>query len=218
VPGVSNEDQIKFVTYGDINGAQSWSFGIWTGVATTGTPTSTDLNNALTVINTPLTAFWNTYKTKNLATVRLLGFKAYFYPTGSAVATLVAQQAITPAPGTGTQGTSPRNALVVSLLTGSSGRSYRGRFYVPYTGVISGSNLQAVSSDVDAVANGAAALLGSMKTAALGGPWGNCPPRVRSEKLGLGLIVTSIKTDSLIDTQRRREDKLSAAYFKTNTI
>lgn len=215
---VGNEDQIKFVLGGHINGSQSWSVGIWAGVSTTGTPTAANLDSFLTTWESSAIAMWLTVRSRNLAAVVQDNTSAYFYPVGSNVATLVAHHTQTASPGTGSQGSSPRQSLVVSLLTGAAGRSRRGRIYLPFTGIGSTATLQAATADVDAITNAVATLFTAMKTMSGAPAWGNCPPRVRSNKTSTGYIVTSVAGNSLIDTQRRREDKLAAAYTKTVTI
>jgi len=212
------EDQIKFNIIGDIAAAQSWSFGVWCGVATTGTPTSADLLAYLQGFETAFAALWTSLKPYNAATCRRTGSSAYFYPAGATHSTLVAHNTITAVPGTGTASAGPRNALVCTLTTATSGRSARGRFYVPVTSAAMGADLQMPSANVDTFTVACQTWLNALRTGGSGSVWGNAPPRVRSEKTGASLIVTGLTVNSLYDTQRRREDKLKPTYTKVLTI
>lgn len=213
-----NVDMIKWVIKGDINVSQTWSVGVWSEVVGTGSPTAADLDAAVTAVLPLVATWWGSMKFFNSAGTRYTQLGGYYYPAGSAVATISSIKPVTPVVGTGTFYQSPRNALVVSLLTGHSGRSYRGRAYVPMTAAQTDTTLQALATGVDSCALAHQTLLTALNAVSLAPHWGNAPTRVRSEKLGIASIITSIKVDSLIDTQRRREDKLTAIYSKTRSV
>ena len=211
----TSDSMIKYTLAGDIAGGQTWSIGFWVRPVVTGSPAAANLDTILGNMATPLANFWNGFKTKNAATLRYTSNNAYYYPAGSPVSTLVSHVALSPAPGTGTQYTSPRQALVISLHTGASGRTRRGRMYVPYTAENSGSNLQAPSSTCDAFANLANSFRVAIPGVSTDTVFGGQSWVVRSNKAGVGYDITSVSCDSKVDTQRRREDKIAAAYSKT---
>lgn len=207
-------DMIKWNILGDIATSQTWSVGIWSSVATTGTPTAANLDSALTNVTTLLGNFWASFAAFNAATLRWTGLSAYFYPSGATHATLIAKHTLTPQLGSGTAYHSPRTSLVVSLLTGAAGRSRRGRIYVPFTAATVQSTLQAPTATCDTVAAGAGAMGSALNAVSLGGPWGNGPWNLRSDKLGASFPISQASVNSKLDTQRRREDKIAAAYTK----
>lgn len=206
---------MKLVIKGHMMSSQSWSVGHWLGVSTTGTPTASDLDAWLAGLDSIIGTWWTAIKPFNAPTVQYDATALYFVPSGSSAATLTSLRPQTPVVGTGAAYTSPRNSLVVSILTGHAGKSFRGRAYVPYTGQGASTNMQAANGTVDAYANAHKALADSLRSYAVGSVWGNSPIYIRSEKLGIATPTTTIRVDSLIDTQRRREDKIGAAYSKT---
>lgn len=212
--GSVGTDMIKWTMGGTISTSQTWSFGVWSAVATVGTPTSSTLDTALGVVASSFDSFWNVIKTKNAAAVVYNQLRAYYYPSGSTSATLISQLARTASAGTGGGNQSPRTCLVVTLLTGAAGRTRKGRIYIPYTADTVGTNLQAPTTTCDALANGANSLSTALNSASLGSVWGNAPWNVRSEKTGTTHPVLQFRCDSLIDSQRRREDKILPAYTK----
>lgn len=109
-------------------------------------------------------------------------------------------------------------ALVVTLLSGRPGSSNRGRIYLPMTkvssleqsGQVSQASLTALGdavTDVLADVNNSLANLGFANDVS-----------IVSVTKGTAVKVTSILIDSKADAQRRREDKIGAAYRVTKII
>lgn len=215
--GVSN-DMIHWVESGTTVNGGTWSFGFWSTVSTAGTPTDANMATALNTAKTPLEAFWTSFKVYAAAGTNLTRHSAYFYPAGAALAANVAHIDITPVPGTGSTPTSPRSAVVVTTLTASSGRSHRGRMYLPFTGTASSSGLQISTSVVDNIASYAKTLLNAFNLIDLTPTWGNAPCWIRSLKTGQAYPVTHVRVDSKIDNQLRRQDKTTTLYSKTETL
>lgn len=114
--------------------------------------------------------------------------------------------------GGGTVERTPPNqiAVVVSLTTGfSRGPAHRGRFYVPLPTMVVGGDGRAAQGDVDFVKQSATTLL-----TALNGIDAGFKVAVMSRKLGaaIGRNVTGIEVGRVLDTQRRRRNKLAEAY------
>lgn len=115
-------------------------------------------------------------------------------------------------PGGGTDARTPPNqiAVVVSLLTGfSRGPAHRGRFYVPLPAMVVGTDGRADVNDVNFVKTSANTLI-----AALNASSPNYKIAVMSRKLGspTARLVTGVEVGRVLDTQRRRRNKLAEAY------
>lgn len=102
-------------------------------------------------------------------------------------------------------------ALVASLLTGRPGRSYSGRIYWPALSAPMNSTTARVNpADVETFATSTAALLELIAEAA---PVDAAlAPVVVSHKLQIQTPVTTVRVGDVLDTQRRRRDKLVEAY------
>lgn len=136
------------------------------------------------------------------------GVKVYCYPSGGPEATYVGERAITV--GGGGQGSGSGNGplyqcMVVTLHTALSGRSYRGRLYLPASGTTLDTNHRFTSSDLNDVGDAVKALLDGVNTI-------DVPVSVRvgveSQFLEVINPVTRISVDSKPDVQRRRENRM----------
>lgn len=201
------------VTFGGtIVGSQTWSCGIEFLMGTFGgimpqdvlqTWLEDDVNPAVGTFMTAIAAVRSQYViwTNTRASV--------YTPTG------IVQAAETPA-GTYTVGTTqisqnPRNALVVSKISGVPLRTARGRLYLPALG------LQPVPStgrvkvnDRDTVGAATVALYNAIAATTLQEQ--TLSAVVLSPTTGLSYPIRSLRIDDLFDTQRRREDKFAPAY------
>ena len=152
------------------------------------------------------------------ATGGLRSVTLYCYPGGGSHATAIATSAITVA-GTGTGNVlSPQDSLVVSLRTAQAGRSNRGRMYLPWINdSLDATHHQTTSAKLVTINNGIKAWLNALTTAVIT-PAGNGVFAVIANSLGQAPTVTTLVTDSLIDTQRRRRNKLVAQFRQTTPL
>lgn len=135
--------------------------------------------------------------------VQFLSTRSYLREPGSGVATLVGDFTGAPLAGSGTQVHPTQVALVVSLRTDIAGRAWRGRIYLPAL-VASVAMSQA---QLDSVALAAADMIAGINqdiSGIAGTPWG-----VAFGPLIEPSPVTSVSLDNLLDTQRRRRNKLA---------
>jgi len=112
-------------------------------------------------------------------------------------------------------------AITVSLLTARAGRSYRGRVYLPALTVGALSTTGRLSADVQGFAvDFVHAMIGALNGTFT--PTGVVPPvpatryRIAIESKTSGqppAPVTLVRCGDVIDTQRRRRDKLSETYL-----
>lgn len=102
-------------------------------------------------------------------------------------------------------------SMVLSLLTGRPGRSYRGRMYWPAFSLdVSGTTLAITPAQSQLLANEMSELLTDIGGAA--GSEALMMPVVRSDKLGITTFVTQIRCGTVVDTQRRRRNSAPEAY------
>ena len=115
-------------------------------------------------------------------------------------------------PGTGLDSRTPANqiAMVVSLTTGfSRGPAHRGRFYLPLPTMTVGGDGRVDTGETAVVKQAATTLLTDLNAIDAG-----FKVAVMSRKLGaaIGRNVTGIEVGRVLDTQRRRRNKLVEAY------
>lgn len=134
--------------------------------------------------------------------VHILSRRAYLRKAGVAVAALVGED-VTDQGGAGTPVVPPQNAAVVTLLTGAAGRANRGRVYWPMAGATS---RRITSSTVTALSTSTAALIAAIRVACTS-VWGTAAGPVVGNN---GLLVTRVQVDDVMDTQRRRRDKIAS--------
>jgi len=148
----------------------------------------------------------------------------YYYPDAAANAAYGAQQACTHAQGVGTGNTqmSLQQAACVTLLTGHSGASYRGRIYLPATAVIlstshqfSGGLADEFRITVAGEPDPSGCLLDAAARSLDQEGDGGAAPVVYSRKLNSANEITSVKVDTLPDTQRRRAESATPVAVST---
>lgn len=102
----------------------------------------------------------------------------------------------------------PQCAVAFSLITGVPGASRRGRIYWPAIGATIGATLRL--ANVQATADQAAALVeGLGAVAAFAEPM---QPVVYSPTLDVNTPIIAVRVGNVVDTQRRRRDRLVEAY------
>lgn len=116
-----------------------------------------------------------------------------------------------PKSGSGTTPHPPQTAIVASLRTSLPGRSGRGRLYLPMTGFPLQPNLQMLEAQATAIVTDLRTWLRDLAntaTAAYPAPGPDHVLVVHSRKTNTAQDVISIQADTVLDTQRRRRDKL----------
>lgn len=207
----------KVVMGGFVGAADRWTTSNSFKVSG-GTPSAADMNglaNAAAV--NWATLFWDLathgFKVYAYSSTSWDLCKTYYYPAGSAVATVVGSKSITPDFGSGAATFNPPQvAIVVSLNTGLAGRHNRGRNYLPAGGNnVSPGRIN--STCVDDVANTYSSYLTAMNSTTVGALSFNacigtasCPS------------ITAVSVDNVFDTQRRRRDKQVSSHTTTHTV
>lgn len=91
---------------------------------------------------------------------------------------------------------------VASLRTGLPGRSQRGRMYLPVLACAMTATGQAATTQLDLLADGIATSFGTLNASGFG------KIVVASATTGFNNQVTEVQMDHVLDTQRRRRDKM----------
>jgi len=214
-------------TFGGSLPGDIWRCNIWTQPDTLTEPdlTQAQLDSYADAILAKFnTTAWNPatgpLKTKNLAVVNLSQITCTEYNSGTAYQH--SNRSITAVPGNGSAG---QNAgwisCCVSLLTDVNSRRTRGRMYVPVTAIsVSSTDLQWQQGDLDQITTDIAAFLTGIGSIAW--PTGTLPisePVVVS-RIGSGQahVISNVRTDSLVDTQRGRQNRASALRFSSHAV
>lgn len=139
--------------------------------------------------------------------------RAYFYPADSTTASNIGVSTGAAVSGSRTSGTTAAQlCLVATLEDGLAGRRHKGRMYLPANALttaaaslqVDGSFCQATATNV---ANYFEDLINTTPVAGL-----TITPVVSS--LTNGDILTAVSVDTVLDTQRRRRDKISGTRYR----
>lgn len=136
--------------------------------------------------------------------------RVYWYADVGQAASVQGVSVGAPIAGEGTATLPPQCTVVISLRTGLPGRSQRGRMYWPLAGgAITVAQRSAYVTQT--FANSAASMLNAIRTTT---QFGGGDVVIASEKTGQLTKVNAVTADNVVDTQRRRRDKLTGtAYF-----
>src|SRR5690348_4789908 len=137
--------------------------------------------------------------------------RVYKYTSGNHVASSSAVASITGGAGAGSRSGAFQDSLVVTLQTGLSGRSYRGRMYLPYAAGTTTSGF-ALSTMVDGACTAIGDLFGYIKNNPVSGLG---VPVVWSHTKDVQSPIHTLRCDSKVDVQRRRAVRIQADYTKT---
>jgi hypothetical protein len=209
-----NYDHIELVAGGSLPGGERWSCGFTMAALPVVQPFDPTPAQLTTFAGHAASDWADFFGTTGVLTslssgVTLGPVKAYYYPSGSSSATKQGQ-GTTAATGQGGVVLPNQCALVASLRSDFAGRSARGRIYLPLLAIgpaVSGAVLNQIAGAV-------ATLIGALNTDAstdFGNATGVCVGVAGSE-------ITHVIIDNIIDTQRRRRDKLVPSVIETASV
>lgn len=194
---------------GLIGGVSAWS--VTTEYALSGDVASlAQLQTIATALQTALSTS-TAFKTGICLDTTCVNPKLLFYPTGSSVATLVAQGTGAAFTGSPVAIHAPQVAVVASLRTDQAGASRRGRSYLPYrasnvaaTGVVNTAGQTAVANCILALRTQVITAVAAQSLAATWIVW--------SPKLQSGAPITGVLVGSRCDTIRHRVSGVPEVY------
>lgn len=202
---------VRVTLGGLVIGAQRWSVGhtLYTTDTPTGTQMAAIAEAALSLFKSNVWVGTGVAKLApaNSSFTTLDQARAYFYPPGATKATLVGNSTGAAVNGSVTSnGGAPQLAIVATLEDGLAGRNHKGRMYLPANcNLVSANTLQLSTSQ-------AAGLAGSISD--YFEAWINTNP-VSSlvlspvvSSLTAPRILSAVSVDTVVDTQRRRRDKI----------
>lgn len=210
---------VKLVQHGSIAADQTWSTGLAVALSSSTPPTEAELSTWLASLDTAYAAWWHIgtgVADLNAADTTYDGNRCYYYPAGQTAASAQANREFSGAlPGSQSAGANPqRTCCVSSMITGSSGRSFRGRRYLPATGAPLTAH-QFGSVFVDHIVAAEVAFLDAVGASSIAGA--DLIPIVANNRVSPPSIQT-VRVNSLPDTQRRRTDKVGAIYTAVENL
>jgi len=185
------------VLSGALPGGEVWQTSYWQEGYTAAE--ATDANCATVLANPTFQALRDAFLNLMNAGSTFTDFDRYFY-AGSGGATAHGHASANSA-GVGSVAHPNQVACVLTLRTGSPGRSKRGRMYFPATGApFSGTTGMLSSTQVNTLVDTAAAWFAELET--------DAPVVVVSVATSSAAPVSSVDADLIADTQRRRTNKM----------
>lgn len=195
---------VKIVLSGNLPGGDRWSTSFWVNPLNAAMD-AVELTNLISSMDTDLAAgggFYAALASINPAEVTLDTVTGYQYQGTSKAAV----QAEIPANGlpTHTNAVKLPNqvAAVLSLRTGLPGRARRGRMYIPVLAAAMLTGGKVDTTLVNGLSNGLATSWGTFNSS------GNGKVCVCSQSLSQLIQITDVIVDNVLDTQRRRRDKV----------
>lgn len=206
---------------GTIDGGQTWSFSVdWLPAATaviTPAALQTWVNFVYSdfvaqVINGSPTPLGNKFSTA----VKVIGAKAYFYNGTSPTAVYVAQSTGAVTSCTGTRLMPNQVAVCVTKLSTFSGKTRRGRLYLPLLAIEMGSDNHFSTPSPTTIATCIANWLSAVRLRPLGGA--NPSPQILGGNGTALYDLVSVRCDNVADTIRARRDKTIATATATSAL
>lgn len=196
----------KVVYGGTLDRGEVWECGFWVFGALPQNAAEANANAQLWFAqlsaDDPSGAVRITLTTIGSNTTVLLYTRVYVYPAGGPRAAYVGEHIGTPLAGNSSRLLPLQSAVVVSERTGLSGRSNRGRMYLPAANIGAGGNGQLSTAQAQTVADGWATCFSDWNASG-----DNGTVVVVSPTHGTHEPVSQIIVDTRLDVQRRRANQ-----------
>lgn len=214
---------LRFTIGGRLCGAQRWSVGYGIGFSGPGvTPTPAQMNQlANDLFAKAVAQIWKSggsagqWSTGVGNRGTLDSVRTYWDADNTPGAELVGASTTAAVPGVGTNTAPPQIAVCATLLTGLAGRTQRGRSYVPYSEGTDANGLIS-SATCQALALATATFLGTFQTISFAGQ--ALYPGLYSARRPGATPITAVRVDNVLDTQRRRRDKIIATAAPQSVV
>jgi hypothetical protein len=211
-------DFLRITVRGNITGGESWSFTHYQQVTgLVALPAPADLQTLCNSCEAAAATMWNTLKTKCSAETSFTGLNLAFIRNGVTAFSNQTNE-VSAIPGTAAAHMPVYISRVVSLLTSRAGKSYRGRMYLPYNGLVFVPGAVLWPSDSTTLAAVKAFLLACTADILVLPSSVTAGPVIYSKTASVATPVTQIRMDNKPDTQRGRERSIAATIFDTLSI
>ncbi len=211
-----SSEHLLYTFTGKLPGSEIWSVGIRSAASSVTDPAAL-LQYATGGHTAFLADLWTTGTLKfyNIPSVTFDQCTVRHINTAG-ITTNQADYAPGPTAAGGTSQTAPNQACtVLSLDTARSGRSYRGRMFLPTLAPEWGAGTGKITSAMaTALATGGATLVGDLNALTTTSPsTGPFACAIQSKTSGQPpAVITSVRVGNVVDTQRRRRDKEVETY------
>lgn len=193
-------------------GAETFSCGLATTSVSGGQPAPSNLAEWANAIMASLndSAGWAGNARSFISSAgQIRRVRIYSYPDLGQPADVQGVSTAAAITGTGTMNLPPQCSMVISLLTGRPGASYRGRMYWPLlTGLMTTAGKSSLPAQ--SVADNFAQWVGNIGSLSSGDAG---EAAIASVSKGVVTPVTSVSIGDVVDTQRRRRDNLVENRF-----
>lgn len=196
----------RVVLGGAVDGGEEWSTGFW---LSGGGDAATILGD---IDNEAVEPFFTAIAPDMFAAFHFDYIKVYTYANGGTQATSMAEKAETGVGGLTGAGSPFSTCLVVSLLTATPGKSNRGRMYLPMH-LGTGPNGHTDSTLPASMGGAVRTMLDTIRGNATG-----ATPVIVSRTHSRATPITSVRADDLPDSQRRRDESLTASRIYSQAL
>jgi len=213
----------RFTALGSLRG-EACSMGL-SGAGTITTPVAgfgnfTTLTNVCTAARAPWVTFLGQLASYFGTTAKWTDLKVQEWDTTGQISGAAQVPFTSPVGGTGTVHLPDFLAVVVTLQTDIPRRLARGRLYVPMLSAVACSQGQLTSTDTQTINNSTQTLINALNVdTTLEGAWTGFRCVIASAAgAGQNTHISRVRTNSLIDTQRRRQNTTPAAFQSVANI
>jgi hypothetical protein len=210
MPTSFQTEHILYTIAGKLPGGETWSIGLRTGAVAIPTTAQLDAlaSNVATLFQACISSGTDGIQARNPTTWTFESVTARHVTAAGLTDRLGNPQIATTAGGSATQYQPDQIAVVFTLLSATPGRSGKGRVYIPVLSIAGIVASRLTFAQISDFADTFALFLGGISIMT-GGGIGPFPICVQS-RLGPGVPsqVTAVSVGDVMDTQRRRRDKL----------
>lgn len=193
---------LRLVAVGSLPSGETWNTGYWT-MPDAPITSYEQLLLDLAVVQAAFNTWTAGISGKWSGATQANELRAYYYAGSESgnEATFSAVVPLTANLGTGAPNLPDQCTVVASLRSGRSGRSFRGRMYVPVNKVTLDATGQLALNDALGIANQTKIMMDSVNASGL-------QVGVMSATQTAFTPVTSVQANTIVDTQRRRTNKI----------
>lgn len=203
----------RFVCYGTLPAGEIWASGFWMSMLA-GPADGADWQSTCEAVGTAMFGHAAWFTDQNVAAATWQGVKGYYHASNPAAPAVFAGDEVfgSAKVGDASGDVMPNQvSLVATTQTGQSGRSFRGRMYIPTTNLTITAGFVG-SGQVDSVATNLAACLKAARDAEVS------RLMVVSIAKNVMTLMTALRVDDKADIQRRRANRIGPTYQNVSSL